>query len=108
MILRFILIALWSGGVIYTTAFIGAKNLWFPWALHFSWNTFQYLSGYPVSGLIEDPVIIQTNGQNTFLTGGVYGPEGDLIGLIFRIIVLLSLLYYLYKYNKIRVREIFC
>lgn len=94
------------GGAIYTTAFLGAKNLWFPWALHFSWNAFQYIFGYPVSGLIQNPIVLQTEVRNTIFTGGVYGPEGGLIGLIFRIIILFSLLLYLCKYRQVSIKEI--
>jgi membrane protease YdiL (CAAX protease family) len=96
------------GGATYTIAFLGAKNLWFPWALHFSWNTFQYLFGYPVSGITKDPIILQTGVSDTILTGGAYGPEGGLIGLAFRIIILAALLCYLKKYRKIGAREILC
>ena len=94
------------GGAIYTTAFLGAKNLWFPWALHFSWNTFQYLYGYPVSGLIEDPIVLQGEVRDTIFTGGIYGPEGGIVGLIFRFVILLVLLFYLSKSRRVRIKEI--
>ena len=95
------------GGAIYTIAFLGAKNIWFPWALHFSWNTFQYIYGYPVSGLKYDSVIAQTEVKDTIFNGGSYGPEGGLIGIFFRIAILMLILYYFSKYRQIEIKDIF-
>jgi len=95
------------GGAIYTIAFLGAGNIWFPWALHFSWNTFQYVYGYPVSGLKYDSIVVQTDVKNTFFNGGSYGPEGGLIGLFFRIIIIISILLYFKRYRRIDIKEIF-
>ncbi len=95
------------GGAIYTIAFLGVKNIWFPWALHFSWNFFQYIYGYPVSGLKTDSIIIQTEVVNSIFNGGSYGPEGGLIGIFFRIVTLLLILLYINKYHHYDIRSIF-
>ena len=38
------------GGLIYGVAFLGARNIWFPFGLHLGWNFTQALLGLPVSG----------------------------------------------------------
>jgi len=95
------------GGAIYTFVFLTVKNLWLPWALHFSWNSFQYVLGYPVSGLKIDSIITLTEVKDTIFTGGKYGPEGGLIGLFFRFVFLLLILTYLCKCRQINIKS-FC
>ena len=95
------------GGAIYTIAFLGAKNIWFPWALHFSWNTFQFVYGYPVSGLKYDSIVVQTEIKDTIFNGGSYGPEGGLIGIAFRIAIFAFILFYFKRFRRINVQEIF-
>ncbi len=95
------------GGAIYTIAFLGAKNIWFPWALHFSWNTFQFIYGYPVSGHKYDSIVVQTEIKDTIWNGGSYGPEGGLIGIFFRIAILLLILLYFRKYRLMDIQDIF-
>ena len=82
-------ISAFIGGLIYAFAFIKTEKLWLPVGLHFSWNFFQCLVyGFPVSGFAFDGLIeINIEGQKLW-TGGEYGPEGGLIGIIVRIIVL--------------------
>ena len=78
------------GGIMYAYAFIKTERLWLPMGLHFSWNFFQgYVYGFPVSGFTFDGLFeISISGQELW-TGGKYGPEGGLIGILARVAVIL-------------------
>lgn len=94
------------GGVIYTIAFLGAKNIWLPWTLHFSWNTFQFLFGFPVSGMEVPQIVVQTDMKNSVWSGGPYGPEACWIGIAARGIILIGILCLLKKHRKVTVQEL--
>jgi len=91
------------GGVMYSIAFIESESIWLPFALHFAWNFFQGpIFGFPVSGLQFGGIVKQSvvKGQDIF-TGGGYGPEGGVIGISFRIaVIVLLLLYYFLSIKK--------
>lgn len=76
----------------YAFAFIKTEKLWLPIGLHFSWNFVQgFVYGFPVSGfVIEGLFEVNIYGQE-FWTGGEYGPEGGLIGIFARFIVLFTI-----------------
>ena len=59
-------------------------NLAIPIGLHISWNLFQgVVFGFPVSGMHTAASIIATESSGpTWLTGGAFGPEGGVLGLI--------------------------
>src|SRR5262249_38688824 len=60
-------------------AYLKARSLWLPTALHFGWNwTMGAVFGLPVSGLLipQHPLLISTSDAPIWLTGGSYGPEG--------------------------------
>lgn len=96
------------GGVIYTVAFLGVKNIWFPWTLHFCWNTFQFLFGFPVSGMEVPQIVIQTDIKDSILSGGLYGPEAGLIGIAARGVILAGILYYLRKHRAVDLKDLVC
>ncbi len=74
----------------YGYAFIRTEKLWLPIGLHFSWNFFQsFVFGFPVSGYVKDGLFRITISCNEFCTGGAYGPEGGIIGIIGRILVII-------------------
>jgi len=80
------------GGIMYAFAFIKTEKIWLPIGLHFSWNFFQgFVYGFPVSGfVIEGLLKVNVSGQE-FWTGGEYGPEGGLIGIFARFIVIFTI-----------------
>jgi membrane protease YdiL (CAAX protease family) len=84
------------GGIIYGIAFVGGKNIWLPLGLHFSWNVSQGpLLGFPVSGENFGGLIAQQNIGPDWLTGGAYGPEGGLVGMAFRFVIMVMVIFYL-------------
>jgi membrane protease YdiL (CAAX protease family) len=84
------------GGLMYGIAFLGGKNVWLPWGLHFSWNFSQGpILGFPVSGLEMGGLFaLQTTGSE-ILSGGAYGPEAGLVGMVFRFVIVGMLFVYL-------------
>jgi membrane protease YdiL (CAAX protease family) len=72
-----------AAGVMLGLAYQWSGRLWLPWALHFAWNFAEgSLWGMPVSGL-EAPSVIRTQLHGPVLwTGGAFGPEAGLLGLI--------------------------
>ena len=80
------------GGLMYAYAFIATGNLWLPIGLHFSWNFFQgFVYGFPVSGFVFEGLFEVNISGRELWTGGEYGPEGGLIGIIARVFVIFSI-----------------
>ena len=67
-------------------SYIFTKNLWFPIALHFSWNFFQSMFGFKVSGIDSYSIIEFTIPENNMLNGGEFGFESSLLSIIILII----------------------
>jgi membrane protease YdiL (CAAX protease family) len=81
------------GGLIYGTAFVLSGRLWLPLGLHFAWNYVQGpLLGFPVSGLNVGGLQQIHDLGPVWLTGGSYGPEAGLVGMLFRFVALALLL----------------
>ena len=80
------------GGLAYGIAFAATERIWLPLGLHFGWNYAQArvfgfsISGGPVRG--PAPFILQHDAGPALFTGGLYGPEGGVIGLGARVFVL--------------------
>ena len=82
-------------------SYVFTKNLWFPIALHFSWNFFQSMFGFKVSGLDSYSVIEFTIPENNMLNGGEFGFESSVLSLV---VVLFSTIL-IWKYYKSTVQE---
>ena len=77
------------GGLIYGMAFVLSGRLWLPVGLHFAWNYVQGpLLGFRVSGLGAGGLQQIHDRGPVWLTGGSYGPEAGLVGILFRFLVL--------------------
>lgn len=67
-------------GIWFGVAYLKTRTLWFPFALHMTWNWIQgAFLGIPVSGIKEimpNPVLQAVDIGPTWLTGGHYGLEG--------------------------------
>jgi uncharacterized protein len=93
------------GGLIYGMAFLGARNIWFPFGLHLGWNFTQSLLGLPVSGHHFPGPMLASSAGSDVVTGGVFGPEAGIIGILSRFLVMALLLAYLalrYKGGSIK------
>jgi hypothetical protein len=67
---------LFLAGVLLGISYIYTKNLWFPIALHFSWNFFQTLFGFNVSGQKFYSLIEFKITNKNIINGGDFGFEG--------------------------------
>ncbi len=78
-------------GIWLSIAYLRTRNLWFPTALHFTWNWMMgAFFGLPVSGLRipEHPILVSTNDAPFWLTGGSYGSEGGAAATIVLVIAI--------------------
>ncbi len=67
-------------GILLGIYYIYEQNLWFPIALHTSWNYSEgAIFGYEVSGIEFQSLLQQNIGEVEWLTGGDFGFEGSLL-----------------------------
>jgi uncharacterized protein len=86
------------GGVIFGIAYIYTKKIWFPWAIHFAWNYVQApILGFPVSGFEVEGIFTLNLLDHSWLSGGLYGPEGGIVGISFRFVVIHLILIWMKK-----------
>lgn len=88
------LTSIFIAGIFLGITYIHTKNLWFPIALHFSWNLFQTLLGFNVSGQNSYSVVEFSMQEQTLLNGGKFGFEGSIISMIAMIIAIISIAFY--------------
>lgn len=93
-------IDMFFGGLILGVSYIYTKNLWFPIALHFSWNFFQTHFGYNVSGTDQYSLIQTTIKENNLLNGGDFGFEGSILSIIFQLVFIFIIGLYFNKKNS--------
>lgn len=74
---------LFVAGLFFAYGYLVTRALWLPIGLHFSWNFFEGpIFSFPVSGL-RSIFLLQTSVKGpVFVTGGDFGPEAGLSGLI--------------------------
>lgn len=85
----FSLINVALAGVWLSIAYFKTRALWFPIALHFSWNFMQnHVFSFPVSGLHFSQYQLGFLAQTgpTWLTGGAFGPEGGALATIMLVV----------------------
>ena len=78
------------GGVAYGLAFVLTGRIWLGLGLHFAWNFVQGpMLGLIVSGhTLGQGLFLITDSGPDWLTGGAYGPEGGVVGLTMRFVVI--------------------
>ncbi|MFC6267933.1 CPBP family intramembrane glutamic endopeptidase [Frigoriflavimonas asaccharolytica] len=86
-------------GIFLGLSYIYTKNLWFPIALHFSWNFFQSFLGFNVSGQDIYSVIEFKITKGNTLNGGNFGFEGSYLSIIAMLLIIFSVGIY---YNRNR------
>ncbi|RPA66016.1 CPBP family intramembrane metalloprotease [Cyclobacteriaceae bacterium YHN15] len=83
------------GGLMYGIALLKVGTIWAPVALHFGWNFFQGpIFGFPVSGIASNGLFLINIKPSYIFNGGEIGPEGSLIGVSVRVLIILVLLYF--------------
>lgn len=91
------------GGVMYGLAYIYTRKIWLPWALHFAWNYVQApILGFPVSGFKVDGILELKLLDHSWISGGLYGPEGGVVGIIFRFLVIILTLIWISKSRGVK------
>lgn len=83
-----------EAGFLMGAAYIYARNLWFPIAIHFAWNFMQSgIFGAITSGNEKTSSLLTTKitGSQLF-TGGAFGPEGTIQAIIFCSLASIALL----------------
>ncbi len=96
----FSFLSLFLAGIVLGITYIYTKNLWFPVALHFSWNFFQSLFGFNVSGQDYYSFIEFSIASPNSVNGGAFGFEGSYLSLIADMLVILGAVWYYQKKAK--------
>ena len=92
------------GGVTYAIAYLGSKRLWLGTGIHFAWNVIQGpVLGFAVSGgkMLWGGLFTESVRGPDWLTGGSFGPEGGLICIGFRFLVVGLILVWLSYSNRL-------
>ncbi|MGQ4832559.1 MAG: CPBP family intramembrane glutamic endopeptidase [Candidatus Asgardarchaeia archaeon] len=96
-------IQLFTAGALLGFAYIKTRNIYTVTAFHFAWNISEGLIfGLPVSGHRYQG-IIKINPLDNILTGGAYGPEGGLIGVVITVLIFIMLI--IFYCRSIRIRD---
>jgi len=82
----FAFIDLFLAGILLGISYVYTKNLWFPIALHFSWNLIQTFLGFNVSGIKAYSIIEFSIPEKNLLNGGDFGFEGSILSIIAQIV----------------------
>ena len=89
------MINLFLAGIMLGITYLFTKNLWFAFANHFSWNFFQAMFGFHVSGLtIYSPIKLKI--EPSIWTGGEFGVEGSVLTILLQSILIIFL-YFSYR-----------
>jgi membrane protease YdiL (CAAX protease family) len=87
-------------GLVLGLPYLYTKNLWFPIALHFSWNFFQGpIFGFNVSGLNFYKLIETKYATANNWNGGEFGFEGSILAIFF-LLCALTAIYFLFRSRK--------
>lgn len=100
-------INLFLAGVLLGISYLFTHKLWFPMALHFSWNFCQgVLCGFYVSGQDIYSLTIMKRTKDTIWNGGKFGFEGSVTCIIFQLIAI-AVVYKIYsgKSDELQVND---
>lgn len=77
------------GGMMYALPYVLTGRLYFSAGLHFAWNWTQGIAfGFPMSGVaFASAMVVSTTGP-AWVTGAAYGPEGGVIGIAARLLII--------------------
>lgn len=99
----FSLLDLFLAGIVLGLPYIYTKNLWFSISMHLSWNLFQTLYGFNVSGLDTYSIIEFEIIDENLINGGGFGLEGSYLSIIAEILTLVGIEIY---YKKQAVNDV--
>lgn len=88
------LVGIALAGVFMAYGYLLSGSLWLPIAFHFAWNFAQGpLFSLPVSGLASEGLLllVERGDSPSLITGGAFGPEGGVLGVIALLLGLLLL-----------------
>lgn len=69
-------------GLFFALAYLVTESLWLPAGIHIGWNLTEIqILGFPGSGHTEPALLHSIVNGPELVTGGLFGPEGGLIGL---------------------------
>lgn len=88
------LVNLFLAGILLGLSYIHTRNLWFPIALHLSWNLFQTLFGFKVSGQEFYSLVNTEIVENSVLNGGDFGFEGSVFCVMAQLILITGIWWY--------------
>ena len=92
-------IGIFIAGIFLGLSYTFAKSLWFPIALHFSWNFFQSLFGFNVSGMNAYSYFNTKYNVENLWNGGAFGFESSVLSFIFQIIAI-GAVYFIFQKRK--------
>ena len=95
------LLNIFLAGILLGLPYIYTQNLWFPISLHFSWNFFQSVFGFQVSGMEVYSIIQISRTENNLFNGGEFGFEGSVLCTF----LLLSIIYGCYFYYERKTKK---
>lgn len=87
---------LFLAGILLGLSYVYTRNLWFPIALHLSWNLFQSLVGFNVSGQDIYSIVEFKLVDNSIINGGDFGFEGSILCVLTQLIAIA----FIHKYFK--------
>jgi membrane protease YdiL (CAAX protease family) len=93
------------GGFYYGAAFAVTERIWLSAGLHFGWNcSIGSVFGFPLSGsATRHATLVQQRSVGApWWTGGDYGPEGGVVGLVGRMLVVAFVLVWLAHWRRRR------
>ena len=77
------MVSLFVAGLFLACGFLVTRSLWLPIGLHLGWNLAEvHLFGFPGSGVPEPSIIRSVPHGPELMTGGAFGPEGGIVGLV--------------------------
>ena len=83
----------------YGYSYVKFQKILVPIGIHFFWNFIQgTVFGYPVSGNPSEGYFFLTITPDIVFNGGVQGPEGSIVGIVSRVMVILMI--YVLPYNR--------
>jgi membrane protease YdiL (CAAX protease family) len=92
----FALVNIFAAGVVLSIAYLRTRSLWFATGVHLGWNWgMAALLDLPVSGLelFDAPLYEPVDRGPSWLSGGAFGPEAGLAGLVGLLLVLAGVIW---------------